>query len=37
MDVTLELGGKDAAYIAEDAELQTAIATIVDGATFNNG
>jgi acyl-CoA reductase-like NAD-dependent aldehyde dehydrogenase len=37
VDVTLELGGKDPAYVAEDAELASAVATIVDGATFNNG
>lgn len=37
MDVTLELGGKDPAYVAEDAELNAAVETIVDGATFNNG
>jgi len=33
----LELGGKDAAYVAEDADLEAAAATVVDGAMFNSG
>lgn len=32
VDVTLELGGKDAAYVAEDADLQATVETVVDGA-----
>lgn len=37
MQPQLELGGKDAAYIAEDADLTAAAATVVDGAMFNSG
>ena len=33
----LELGGKDAAYIHKDADLQQAVDTVVDGAMFNAG
>lgn len=33
----LELGGKDAAYVHRDADLQHAVDTIVDGAMFNSG
>ena len=33
----LELGGKDPAYVREDAIIDTAAATIVDGAFFNSG
>jgi acyl-CoA reductase-like NAD-dependent aldehyde dehydrogenase len=33
----LELGGKDAAYVHKDADLQYAVETIVDGAMFNSG
>lgn len=36
-DVGLELGGKDAAYVAEDADLEKAIDGIVDGACYNAG
>jgi acyl-CoA reductase-like NAD-dependent aldehyde dehydrogenase len=36
-DVGLELGGKDAAYVAEDADLEKAIENIVDGACYNAG
>jgi len=36
-DVGLELGGKDAAYVAEDADLDKAIENIVDGACYNAG
>jgi acyl-CoA reductase-like NAD-dependent aldehyde dehydrogenase len=32
-----ELGGKDAAYIMEDADLQYAVENIVDGAMYNSG
>lgn len=35
--VGLELGGKDPAYVREDADLQHAVETIVDGAFFNSG
>ena len=33
----MELGGKDAAYVAEDAELARAAAGVVDGACYNAG
>ena len=33
----LELGGKDAFYIHEDADLQHAAESVVDGAMFNSG
>jgi acyl-CoA reductase-like NAD-dependent aldehyde dehydrogenase len=33
----LELGGKDAAYIHRDADIQHAVDTVVDGAMFNAG
>ena len=37
IDVGLELGGKDPAYIARDADLDFAIANTVDGACYNAG
>jgi acyl-CoA reductase-like NAD-dependent aldehyde dehydrogenase len=37
IDVTLELGGKDPAYLCEDADFDAAVATIVDGACYNAG
>lgn len=37
MQPALELGGKDAAYIHSDADLDYAAATVVDGAMFNSG
>ncbi len=37
IDVGLELGGKDPAYVAEDADLEFAVANIVDGACYNAG
>jgi len=37
IDVGLELGGKDPAYVAEDADLDFAVANIVDGACYNAG
>lgn len=37
MQPQLELGGKDAAYVAEDADIAAAAATVVDGAMFNSG
>ncbi|WKD48843.1 aldehyde dehydrogenase family protein [Microbulbifer spongiae] len=33
----LELGGKDPAYVRADADLQLAVESIVDGAYFNSG
>jgi acyl-CoA reductase-like NAD-dependent aldehyde dehydrogenase len=33
----LELGGKDPAYVREDAELSHAVENLVDGAFFNSG
>jgi len=36
-DVGLELGGKDAAYVAEDADFDKAVDGIVDGACYNAG
>ncbi|WP_323845247.1 aldehyde dehydrogenase family protein [Microbulbifer magnicolonia] len=35
--VGLELGGKDPAYVRADADLEHAVATVVDGAYFNSG
>lgn len=37
IDVGLELGGKDPAYVAADADLEFAAANIVDGACYNAG
>jgi acyl-CoA reductase-like NAD-dependent aldehyde dehydrogenase len=37
VEVGLELGGKDAAYVAADADLADAVANIVDGACYNAG
>lgn len=37
IDVALELGGKDAAYIAADANLDFAVENVVDGAFYNAG
>ena len=33
----LELGGKDPAYVREDADLEATVASLVDGAFFNSG
>ena len=33
----LELGGKDPAYVREDANLETVVPSLVDGAYFNSG
>ncbi|SDE72284.1 Acyl-CoA reductase [Paracoccus isoporae] len=33
----LELGGKDPGYVAEDADLDAAVAGLMDGAMFNSG
>lgn len=32
-----ELGGKDPGYVMEDADLDAAVATLIDGAMFNSG
>ncbi len=37
LPVGLELGGKDAAYVAEDADLQFAVENLTDGACYNAG
>jgi len=37
IDVGLELGGKDAAYVAEDADLAFTVSNVVDGACYNAG
>ncbi|ASY63740.1 Aldehyde dehydrogenase [Sinorhizobium sojae CCBAU 05684] len=33
----LELGGKDPGYVMEDADLDAAVDTLMDGATYNSG
>ena len=35
--IALELGGKDPAYVREDADLDHAISNLVDGAFYNSG
>ncbi|KEJ88513.1 aldehyde dehydrogenase family protein [Sulfitobacter donghicola] len=35
--VGLELGGKDPGYVREDADLDAAVDTLIDGAMFNSG
>lgn len=37
IDVGLELGGKDAAYVAEDADLDFAVPNVIEGALYNAG
>ena len=37
IDTTVELGGKDALYCAEDADVESAVAGAVDGSMFNAG
>jgi acyl-CoA reductase-like NAD-dependent aldehyde dehydrogenase len=37
VEVGLELGGKDPAYIASDADLDFAVSNVVDGACYNAG
>lgn len=37
IDVGLELGGNDPAYVRNDADLTHAVETVVDGAFFNSG
>ncbi|WP_324752991.1 aldehyde dehydrogenase family protein [Roseovarius sp. Pro17] len=35
--VTTELGGKDPGYVMDDADLDAAVDTLIDGAMFNSG
>ena len=35
--ISLELGGKDPGYVCNDADLDAAVDTLVDGAMFNSG
>jgi len=35
--VSTELGGKDPGYVMEDADLDAAVETLIDGAMFNSG
>ncbi|PSL17493.1 aldehyde dehydrogenase family protein [Shimia abyssi] len=35
--VSTELGGKDPGYVMEDADLEAAVDTLIDGAMFNSG
>jgi len=35
--IGLELGGKDSGYVMEDADLDAAVDTLIDGAMFNSG
>jgi acyl-CoA reductase-like NAD-dependent aldehyde dehydrogenase len=35
--VGTELGGKDPGYVMEDADVDSAVATLIDGAMFNSG
>jgi acyl-CoA reductase-like NAD-dependent aldehyde dehydrogenase len=37
VEVGLELGGKDAAYVAEDCDFDKAVENVVDGACYNAG
>ena len=37
IDAGLELGGKDPAYVAEDADLDFTVANVVEGACYNAG
>ncbi|MEK7702889.1 MAG: aldehyde dehydrogenase family protein [Nitrospirota bacterium] len=37
LDAGLELGGKDAAYVASDADLHFSVESVVDGACYNAG
>lgn len=37
LPITLELGGKDAAYVKADARLDVTVEDLVDGAFFNSG
>ncbi len=35
--VSTELGGKDPGYVTEDADIEAAVDTLIDGAMFNSG
>ena len=35
--IGLELGGKDPGYVCDDADLEAAVETLIDGAMFNSG
>ena len=35
--IGLELGGKDPCYVMEEADLEAAVATLIDGAMYNSG
>ncbi len=35
--IGLELGGKDPGYVCDDADLEAAVDTLIDGAMFNSG
>ncbi|SDY06227.1 aldehyde dehydrogenase family protein [Citreimonas salinaria] len=37
LPISTELGGKDPAYVRADADLDTAVAGVIDGAMFNSG
>ncbi|VAW88420.1 Aldehyde dehydrogenase [hydrothermal vent metagenome] len=37
IDIGLELGGKDPAYVRHDAELEHTVENLIDGAFFNSG
>ncbi|STX37820.1 aldehyde dehydrogenase family protein [Legionella feeleii] len=37
LNIGLELGGKDPAYVRADADIDQAVATLIDGAFFNSG
>jgi len=37
IDIGLELGGKDPAYVRYDADLEQAVENLIDGAFFNSG
>ncbi|WP_019216396.1 aldehyde dehydrogenase family protein [Legionella tunisiensis] len=37
LNTGLELGGKDPAYVRADADIDQAVATLIDGAFFNSG
>jgi len=37
IDIGLELGGKDPAYVRSDADLEQAVENLIDGAFFNSG
>ena len=37
IDAGLELGGKDPTYVAADADMETVVGNVVDGACYNAG